>query len=166
MALLTILPLLAVAAQAGTAPAASVDQLATCRTIAAAAERLACFDRLADRITAARQSGALIVLDRAEVVKRKNARFGLAGAPGEMFGGGKEDTETQVRELVTTLAVVQPAAYGRYNLQLANGMVWQTVDTLEYPPRVGAAITLKTTPFGGFRAYIAGEKPVLAKRVR
>ena len=146
--------------------AGTVDQLVTCRSLKVATERLTCFDRVADRITAARRSGEMIVLDRTRVVERKRSRFGLATGPSEMFGGGKDDTATEVRELTAALAVVQPAAYGRYNLQLTNGMVWQTVDTLEYAPRVGAAITLKATPFGGYRAHIAGEKPVLAKRLR
>ncbi len=163
--LLLMLPAAAVAQDRDGASRA-IDELAGCRAIAAAADRLACFDRISDRIAGARRSGELIVVDRAKVVERKRARFGLASAPSEMFGGGPEDERTEVRELESTLRNVGVAAYGRYNLELANGMVWQTVDTLQFPPRVGAPITLKVTPFGGYRAMIKGEKSVLAKRVR
>ena len=147
--------------------AESVDQLVACRSNDKPAERLACFDRVADRIKAARRSGEMIVLDRAKVIERKRSRFGLVTGPSEMFGGGSADTTTEVRELNATVAAVKPAAaYGRYDLQLTNGMIWQTVDTLEYAPRVGAAVTVKKTAFGGYRLQTAGDKSVLAKRLR
>ncbi len=163
------MPLLLLSAAIAQTPAASadsVDRLVTCRAVPDSSERLACFDRAVDRIAAARRSGEMIVLDRTKVVERKRKGFGLAQAPGDMFGGGPEDAETEVRTLTTTVAIVQPAAYGRYNLQLGNGMVWQTLDLMPFAPRTGAAITLRKTPFGGFRAHIEGEKPVLAKRMR
>lgn len=165
---LPALPLLlaAAAAQAPTGSAESIDQLAGCRAIAGSAERLGCFDRLAERIVATRKSGEMIVLDRAKVIERKRARFGLSASPGEMLGGGPDEAGTEVRELTTTVTAVQSATYGRFNLQLGNNTVWQTLETLEFQPRTGAAVTIKTTPFGGYRAYIKGEKPVLAKRVR
>lgn len=159
------LSLAAVQSPAGSAE--NVDQLVRCRAVAEAAARLACFDGVVDRIAVARRTGEMIVTDRAKVVERKRQRFGLANAPGEMFGGGTEDTSTEVRELETTVASVQPAsAAGRFNLQLANGMVWQTIDSLPLAPRVGAAITLKPSLLGGYRAFIKGERPVLAKRLR
>jgi hypothetical protein len=163
MSLLALLSLLATPAQES---AGSVDALVRCRAVADAAERLGCFDRATDQIATARRSGEMIVLDRAKVVARKRGQFGLSQAPEQMFGGGPEDAATEVRTLTTTVAGVQPATYGLYTLQLANGMVWQTVDTMPFAPRRNTSITLRKTPFGGYRAHIDGEKPVLAKRLR
>ncbi len=154
------------AAQNAADPSRTVDQLGECRAIIADAERLSCFDRLAERIVIARRSGELLVLDRKKVVERKRAGFGLASTSGELFGGGEEDRATEVKELDTTIKVAAPAAaFGRWNLQLANGMVWQTVDTLSYPPKSGAPIKLKTASLGGFRASING-RSYLVKRLR
>ena len=163
--LLVLLPLLAV--QAAPDASRTVDELARCRTVATDAERLACFDRLAERIAAARSSGELLVLDRSRVVERKRARFGLANPEGDVFGGGEADRATRVTELDTSIAVAKPAAaFGRWNLQLANGSVWQSVDTLASPPKAGATIKLKTATLGGYRASINGGRSFLVKRVR
>lgn len=145
----------------------TVDQLTECRAIAADADRLRCFDRLAERIATARRSGDLLVLDRKQVVERKRRAFGLANPTGNVFGGGSEDKATEVSELETT---IQSAANtrnpGRWNMQLANGMVWQSVDTLPYPPRTGAPIKLRTAILGGYRASINGGRSFLVKRLR
>jgi hypothetical protein len=145
----------------------TVDRLTECRAIAADADRLACFDRLAGRIAAARTSGDLLVLDRRQVVERKRRSFGLANPTSEMFGGGEADRATEVTQLDTTIRTAKPAAaYGRWNLELANGSVWQTVDTLSFPPKASAPITLKTATLGGYRASINKGRTFLVKRLR
>jgi hypothetical protein len=145
----------------------TVDQLAECRAIGGADARLACFDRLAERIAVARKSGDLLVLDRRQVVERKRARFGLANPTGDVFGGGEADRVTEVKELDTTIRVAKAAnAYGRWNLELANNTVWQSIDTLSYPPSAGKPIKLKTASLGGFRASIDGGRSFLVKRLR
>ncbi|WP_375402711.1 hypothetical protein [uncultured Sphingomonas sp.] len=145
----------------------TVDRLTECRAIAADGDRLACFDRLAARIAAARTSGDLLVLDRRQVVERKRQRFGLANPPSDVFGGGEADRATEVSRLDTTIRMAKPAGpYGRWNLELANGSVWQSVDTLPFPPKASAPIALRTATLGGFRASIAGGRTFLVKRLR
>lgn len=161
--------LLAAPAAAQTAADASrtVDQLGQCRAVSADGERLACFDRLAERIVAARKSGDLLVLDRKQVVDRKRRAFGLANPTANVFGGGAEDEATEVTELDTTVqSAAATANPGRWNIQLANGMVWQSIDSLPVPPRSGAPIKLKTAILGGYRASINGGRSFLVKRVR
>ena len=154
------------AAQSGDATR-TVDQLAECRAIAADAERLGCFDRLAERIVAARRSGDLLVLDKRQVVERKRRAFGLANPAGNVFGGGAEDKATEVTELETTVQAVSTTANpGRWNMQLANGMVWQSVDSLPSAPRSGAPIKLKQALLGGYRASLNGGRSFLVKRLR
>lgn len=145
----------------------TIDRLTECRAIAAGDARLGCFDRLAERIAAARTSGDLLVVDRREVVARKRQRFGLANPAGEVFGGGEADRATEVKELDTTIrAVAAASAYGRWNIELANGSVWQSIDTVAVPPRVAAPIRLRTASLGGFRASVNGGRSFLVKRLR
>lgn len=145
----------------------TVDRLIECRAITGSEDRLSCFDRLAERIAAARKSGDLLVLDRRVVVERKRRGFGLANPTGQVFGGGEADRATEVRELDTTIrAAVAAAAYGRWNMELANGSVWQSIDTVPVPPRAGVPIKLRTASLGGYRASINGGRSFLVKRVR
>ena len=144
----------------------TVDALIDCRKIAANADRLACFDRVAAAIAGVRTSGALLVLDRRDVVQRKRRRFGLANPEGDVFGGGEADRQTEVRELASTIAVVRPSSYGRFALQLADNSVWETIEPLPFPPRTGTAITVKRAALGGFRASVGGGRSVLVKRQR
>jgi hypothetical protein len=161
-----MLPFLIVAAIAAAPQPSSasrmLDQLAECRAITADGERLACFDRVTAAIATARRDGDLILVDRKEVADRKRARFGLGTATTDLGDGAVE-----VNELDTTVRNAAPSSvYGRFDLALANGTVWQTVDTLPVPPRAGTAIKLRTAPLGGYRASIAGRRAILVKRIR
>lgn len=144
-----------------------VDTMVACRTIVPDSERLACFDRAAGQVASARRSGELLVLDRSQVLERKRRVFGLANPLGDVFGGGDADRATQVTELITTIRAAAPAsAYGNWQIELANGSLWQSIDTLMYAPKVGAPITLRRAPLGGYRASIGGARSFLVKRTR
>jgi len=66
----------------------------------------------------------------------------------------------------TTITTAKPASYARFALQLANGMVWETIEPLSLQPRPGTAITIRQAGFGGFKASITGERAILVKRRR
>lgn len=144
-----------------------VDELSRCKAIAQDSARLTCYDRAAATILASRASGELMVMDRKTVIARKQSRFGLATSTSDMFGGGKDDDTTQVRQIDTKIASVKAAnSYGRWNLELANRSVWQTIDALTFPPDPGDKIVLKEAPLSGYRASIASGRSVLVKRIR
>jgi hypothetical protein len=133
-----------------------------CRAIKSDLERLICFDRAAAAISAAIRDDRLVVLDRKEVVDRRRARFGLSSATADLGDGAVE-----VNELDTTVQSARPSStYGRYDLSLANGTVWQTVEAIPVPPRPGTVVKLRTAPLGGYRASIAGGRGILVKRLR
>lgn len=144
----------------------TLDVLAGCQAITTDPARLACYDAAASQIDGARKSGRLLALDRGKVVERKRQRFGLADAAQNPLGGGEADRLTKVTEVQTTIASVKPSSYARFSLQLANGTVWETIEPLTLAPRPGTAITIKQSGFGGFKASIRGERPVLVKRQR
>lgn len=155
-----------VAAQADPDASKTLDALARCQEIPTNAARLTCFESSAREIAAARKSGKLLVLDRDIVVERKRQRFGLADARQIPLGGGKADRDTVVTEVRTTITAAKPAGYARFTLQMANNTVWETIEPLKLEPRPGTAIVIKQSGFGGLKATIAGERPVLIKRQR
>jgi hypothetical protein len=142
----------------------TVDALSACRTLTEDARRLACFDRAVPAILAAREDGTLLVLDKEKVVERRRARFGLASDGAAL--GDAADKATAVRELTTTISSVAGAQYSRFNLALADGSVWQTVETARFEPRAGAAITIKAAALGAYKASIAGGTSIKVKRLR
>lgn len=144
----------------------TLDDLVTCKAIAGDAVRLACFDRVSGRIIAARASGDLLALDREKVVENKRRAFGLARAGDNPLGGGAADRLTKVAEVATTITLVKPSSYGRFLIQLANAMVWETIDPVTLPPHTGDPITIKKASFGGFRGAIGTSGPILMKRIR
>lgn len=170
MKLLLILAVLVpsvAAAQRSDDRSRSVDEVTACRDIRGDAARLRCYDRAAETLAGARASGDILVLDRKTVVARKQQRFGLATPTSEMFGGGDADKATEVRQLDSKIVAIAPAkAYGRFDIQLANGSVWQTLEALSFPPKSGTMVTVKEAAMGGYRLSVAGERSVLTKRIR
>lgn len=157
---------IAAVAEPGADSSKTLDVLAECQAISADAARLACYDTAARQISSARKSGSLLALDRDKVIEQKRGHFGLADAGQNPLGGGEADRLTKVTEVQTTVVSVKPASYGRFLLQLGNAMVWETIEPLTLAPRPGTPITIKQAGFGGFKATIRGERPVLVKRQR
>lgn len=138
----------------------TIDAVVRCRGIAADAERLRCMDAAVDRMEAARTSGDLIVLDREKVAERRKAQFGLA-SDGELTPGAPAITE-----VTTTISSVGPSpTYGRYQIAVATGQVWETIGTVRFRPKIGGSVTLRTATLGGFRADL-GREVVAVKRVK
>lgn len=153
-------------AQRGDDVVAKLDQLARCRSITAPNARLDCFDQAAASISAARASGELLAFDRRKVIAERQVRFGLVDVPD---GAGAEAAAkaARVREISSTIAGVEAGpGFGRWNLKLGNGQVWQILGSDRYGPRAGASIRLLTTVTGGFRASIDRAEPVNVKRLR
>ncbi len=142
----------------------TVDALSACRMLTEDAPRLACFDRAAEAILDARDNGSLLVLDKEKVVERRRARFGLTSDGAAL--GDAVDKATAVRELTSTISSVANAQYARFNLALADGSVWQTVETARFEPRAGATITIKAAALGAYKASIAGGTSIKVKRLR
>ncbi len=153
-------------AQAGDATARLRDMIG-CRTTIDDARRLACFDKAVASIDAAQSKGELVVLDRRNVIARKQSRFGLPAPRTDMFGGGPADKATSFTQLDTTIRAARLAgSTNRWNLELADGSVWQTIDAPPLPPEVGTKIVVKQASLGGYRATIARQRSILVKRLR
>lgn len=144
----------------------ALDELAKCRAIAADAERLACFDRVVDRVASARASGALLAFDREAVAAERRVRFGLVDVPADAGTEAAVKAAKVTRIDSTITGVSQGPGFGLWNLQLANGQRWQTLGPDRYGPRPGASIRLLTTVTGGFRMVVDNGRPIQVKRTR
>jgi hypothetical protein len=157
-------PIATAGAQTSTGKDGIVTAVAECRRIGDDAKRLSCFDRATELLAKAQESGEIMVVDRQRTVERKRARFGLAMNEADERAAALDPTE--VREQVSTVAAVTPGGYARFNLTLANGAIWQTVEPLRFPPKVGDAITIRSGTLGTFKASVPGLATIKVKRLR
>ncbi len=162
---------LAVAGTAGAAdtPAASplVAKLEGCRAITDNAQRLACFDRESAALVSAVSSGNVAVVDQGQMRAARRSLFGFQMPKLPFFSGDKsaDDVPDQIE---TTISSVQNSERGRYRLTLADGAVWETIDTPMRlnPPRSGDKIVIKKASLGSYFLRIGGQIGVKGRRLK
>lgn len=145
--------------------------LASCRAIAADAERLACFDKAAAALLAARDAGQVVILDREGMRRAKRRVFGFQLPRLGLFGDGDDADgkgEPEVKEIESTLTRVVPIGGGLYILALADGSQWQTTEgRTNFAPRKDQAIKVEAGILGSYTARVTGAgRGVKVKRVR
>lgn len=147
---------------------AIADDLAKCRDISAADQRLACFDRTVATLVAARDAGDLLVIDREGMRDAKRAVFGYSLPTIRLFGGGGDSRgEPEVREINSTIASVRLGKSGLYLLGLADQSQWQTTQARTgLFPKSGKPIRIEAGLLGSYIATIDGGRSVKVKRVR
>lgn len=143
---------------------AAAQELSSCRSIAADAERLACYDRVAAAFDAAEQSGELLVMDRNQVRETRRALFGFSLNAAPLFARGGPQEEVEAIE--TTLTRVSEGAYGKWVFTLENGSVWQQIDSerLTRTPRPGMEIRVRQGAVGSYLLSVAGARSVRVRR--
>lgn len=149
---------------------ALVSALAACRT-APAEQRLACYEQASTALVAARDRREIRIVDREAVRRAKRSLFGFSLPHLNLFGTGKEDpraeSETDVREITSTVTSVRQAAYGLWAFSLAEGGEWQsTAESPTFEPRKGDTITIKAGMLGRYIAKIGKGRAVDVKRLR
>lgn len=149
---------------------AQITTLQACRSKADAAERLACYDRAVDALTAATAARDIVIVDRAEV---KTARKGLFGFVMPKIGfltgrAGNRDDERDESELVTTVASARPWNREYWRITLADGAIWETTDTSRAfnDPKPGAEIRIERGTFGAYWLTVGKRGRVQARRIR
>lgn len=147
-----------------------LSAIAACRTVPVE-QRLACYEQSSAALIAARDARQIRIVDREAVQRAKRSLFGFSLPHLNLFGDGKEDpraaTDTDVREIVGTIASVQRASYGMYAFALAEGGVWQSIsESPTFDPRKGDKITIKAGLLGRYTAKIGNGRIVDVKRIR
>ncbi len=146
-----------------------VAALQACRTLSNAAERLACYDKAVDGLTAAAASGETLIVERADV---RNARKGLFGftLPKIGFLTGRDDNKDDrddAARLETTVTNARAIGYGKWRFTVDGGAMWETVEASPGfdDPMPGAKITIEKGSMGSYYAKVGKGRRVQAKRV-
>lgn len=140
-----------------------VQRLMDCRSIAAADQRLACFDREAGAMANAIQAKNLVFVDREKARATKRQLFGFSIPDfGGLFGGNDDE----VKQIESTVRSSGHNADGGLVITLADGSVWSQTD--DYPgldPRPGKKVIVKRGSLGTFWLSIPGQSGIKVKRV-
>ena len=140
-------------------------QLLDCRSEGDAALRLKCYDERAAQLQAAQVRHDIVVIDRAAMQDAKKGLFGLSLPKLKLFGSGGENDIDQLVGMVDRAFQYDP---GRWRFVLADGSVWDQIDTEMIPvdPRKGSKIVITRASLGGFKASVNGQPPVRVRRVK
>jgi hypothetical protein len=142
---------------------AQVQRLMACRAIAAADQRLSCFDRESAAVDAAIASKDLVFVDREKARAAKRSLFGFSVPSfGGLFGGNDDE----VSQIESTVVRTGHNPDGGWVIYLADGSVWsQTDDWPGLDPRPGKKVIVKRAALGSFRLSIPGQNGIKVKRI-
>ena len=156
---------------AGAAPAArrvqtgtpaQVERLMSCRTIAAAEQRLACYDREAAAMQQAIANQDLFMVDKEKARAAGRSLFGFS-IPN--FGGlfGNNDEISQIDGVIKSAG---RNSDGGWVITLQDGSVWtQTDDWPGFDARPGAKVNVRRGVLGSFWLSIPGKNGIKVKRI-
>lgn len=167
-------------AQTPTAPAVDpdtasrvVDDLAACRGIPDNNQRLACYDRTAAALVAARDRRDIVVVDRQEVRRTRRSLFGFTLPRIRLFGNDNDDPNSgvdrpadRVDEITSKIARLRRIDLNRYVLTLEDGSIWEMSEgSRGAPPNVGDTIRIRAGSLGSYIARIRSEPQIRVRRV-
>ena len=156
---------------AGAAPAArkvqtgtpaQVQRLMGCRTIAAAEQRLACYDREASAMQQAIANQDLFMVDKEKARAAGRSLFGFS-IPN--FGGlfGNNDEISQIDGVIKSAG---RNSDGGWVITHQDGSVWtQTDDWPGFDARPGAKVNVRRGVLGSFWLSIPGKNGIKVKRI-
>lgn len=141
---------------------AQVQRLMNCRSITAADQRLACYDRESAAIQQAITNEDLYMVDREKARAATRSLFGFS-IPN--FGGlfGNSD---QISQIEGTIKSAGRNSDGGWVITLDDGSVWsQTDDWPGLDPRPGKKAIVKRGALGSFWLSISGQNGIKVRRV-
>lgn len=145
--------------------AASIDEgMRACRGIADDLQRVRCYDALAGRYLAGRDSGDLLLIDRRQTQQVRRNLFGFPVPDLGLLGGRKDEEETN--EIEGQVTTARHIGDGRYRLRLADNAVWLTTERSRAgaEPRAGSKVRIRKGALGGYFMTIDGNRAVRATR--
>lgn len=141
-----------------------LERLSDCRGLADAAGRLACYDSAAASLEAAAASGAVVVLDRAQVETVRRQAFGftlpsLASLNGDDKGDGVDAVALKIEG-------ARRGGDGKWVFRLEGGQVWRQIDTNELmrDPKPGGAVTIRRAALGSYKLSLGGASAIRVHR--
>lgn len=158
------LTLCAGAALAQSAPEPDVIKaLKACSAIKPDPERLACFDKAAQSVTKAQETGDVIIIDKQSARAARRQAFGLDLPSLSILDRGADKAETET--LQATVKAARNDAESRLVVTLDDGAVWRQVDSeiLGKPPKAGDAVEIRKASMGSYLMKI-GKQPAIRVR--
>jgi len=145
--------------------AGALQAVVDCRKLTDGAARLDCFDKAAAQLDAAEQSGAVVVVDRAQVQEAQRSAFGFNfRMPSFMTGGDSSGKSAELESLESTIDSARQIN-GKWTFKLADGAIWSQTDN-EYirNVRADAKVTIRKGAVGSYFLSVDGQTSVRAKR--
>jgi hypothetical protein len=163
------LPATALAQEAPAMPS-QVTALQACRTKADTAERLACYDKAVDALSAATASRELVVIDRTEVRKTRKGLFGFTIPKIGFLSGreGNKEDERDASELTSTVSEARQWNREYWRITLADGATWETTSTSRGfdDPKPGLPVTIERGTLGAYWLTVGKRGRVQARRIK
>jgi hypothetical protein len=141
---------------------AQVQRLMACRGIAAADQRLACYDRETAAMDQAISSRDLVMIDKEKARAAGRSLFGFSVPNfGGLFGSNGE-----ISEIDGTIKSAGRNPDGGWLITLNDGSVWtQTDDWPGLDARPGKKVIVKRGTLGSFWLSIPGQNGIKVKRI-
>jgi hypothetical protein len=168
LCLLIAMPTVVIAAEP--APVAKqVTALQGCRTKVDPVERLACYDKAVDVLTAAAASQEVVIVERSEVRKARKGLFGFSLPRIGFLAGrnGNAEDEADVARQETKIVSSRAVGYGKWRFVVEGGAIWETVEVnMGFDdPLPGRTVLLEKGSLGSYFAKVGKGRRVQAKRV-
>ena len=152
----------AAARSVDTGTPAQVQRLMACRSITAADQRLACYDRETAAISQAITNKDLYMVDKEKARAAGRSLFGFAIPNfGGLFGNNDE-----ISQIDGTIKSTGHNSDGGWTITLNDGSVWtQTDDWPGFDARPGQKVIVKRGVLGSFWLSSPGKNGIKVKRV-
>lgn len=144
---------------------AVIAALKACRAITADAERLACYDKAAQSVTKAQETGEVIIIDKQTARAARRQAFGLELPTLSILDKGADKAETEKLQSVVKSARVD--AEQRLVVTLEDGAVWRQIDDtmLGKPPKAGDTIEVRKAAMGSYMMKIGSQPAIRVRRI-
>lgn len=163
-------PSYVIAAEPQPPMAKQVTALQVCRTKTEAGDRLACYDKAVDALSAATASQDLVVIERADVRKARKGLFGFSlPRIGFLAGrdGNREDEADAVRFEGKILSS-RELSQGGWQFTVEGGAIWMTLETSFSfrAPTVDRMVLIERGALGSYSARVGNGGWVRVKRLQ
>lgn len=152
------------AQQAAPVGSPAIANLASCRTITVASDRLSCFDRAAGELETALRSGEILVVDRTQATAARRQAFGTTDAPADILQPPRQ--EDRIDSIETTLVRATQSGDERWTFVLADGSTWRQVDTdrVRINNRAGETVRVRRGAMGSYLLVVGRSGVVRVRR--
>lgn len=143
-----------------------IEELKTCRMIADANERLACYDAKVGAMVSASEAGDVRIVDREDVRRTRRQLFGFTVPDLDILEGDEQDKETS-EMLETTITNARQLSGKAWRFTTAEGAVWEINNAPLRLARIkeGDKVIFKKASLGYYFIRINGQMGVKGKRI-